>query len=74
MLRVVEVEGVTLAFKILNDASLVGNRLQDHGVRDELVGDHCYFLVDTAIGPQYRAAAKIKMVCEVMVVFNLVAP
>ena len=58
------VDGVVLAFKLLDGPGLVGNGLQDDRVGDELVRDDGFLLVKAVVGAGDPAASEVQ-VCRV---------
>jgi hypothetical protein len=56
-----QLERIAFAFLLLNDPRLVCNGLRDDRIGNELIGDHCFFLVDAAVGAEYAATAEVQV-------------
>jgi hypothetical protein len=73
MLRVAEREWITFAFELLNDPSLVDDRLGDDGMGQQLVCNNRLFLIYRAVCPKDPVASEVKMRGEIVEMLRIVA-
>ena len=72
VLRVAEREWITFAFELLNDPSLVDDRLGDDGIGQQLVCNNSLFLIYRAICPKDPVASEVQMRGEIVEMLRLV--